>query len=147
MAGGFICEFCRKIFTLNRNLRRYIRLYHDRPSTSFKCQTCNKYFSNHAEWHQHTHSQSKIEGDRNGVSSVYCEECKKDIPKTIWRYHSRTNDHKINSAGISDNYVNDCDNIKCIKSSLKNRIITYRVDITKKYDLIPGNFFSGSERK
>ena len=69
---GFICELCRKVFTVNRNLRRHIRLCHDEPSTSFKCIPCNEYFSNQLNYQQHTLQHSKLGYGTETIDTVNC---------------------------------------------------------------------------
>ena len=78
--AGFVCEFCRKVFTLNRNLRRHIRLCHDGLSTSFKCIQCNKYFSSQSYYLQH----SKIGDGGETINTITCTDCSQHIPKTNW---------------------------------------------------------------
>ena len=120
-----------------RNLRRVIRLYHDGPSTSFKCKTCNKYLSYHAERHRHSHSLT--EDNKNAKISAYCAYFTKYILKTNWYYHKRTNDHKLKCAEKAYN-GSDADGVKCIQSSFINRIITYLVEYNNKINLISENF-------
>lgn len=131
----FICEFCKKEFTMNTNLRRHIRLHHQEPSSSFKCVTCKLYFSNREEWEQHSHTISD-----SGAINIYCDKCRTYISNTKWHNHIRTNMHKTNSAEKTEKYNNYDGSLKCIKSVFNNRIITYLIENSNETDLIPENF-------
>lgn len=141
MDGRFICELCEKVFTMNKNLRRHIRPYHDGPSSSFKCKTCKRYFSDREEWHRHTHTET--EGNNNGDNiNFFCDDCEKPIPRKNWPYHKRTNEHKINCSKRLDDDHDDDGNLKCIKSSFNNHIVSYLIENVNKTELIPENFLA-----
>lgn len=128
---------------MNNNLRRHIRRYHDGPSSSFKCTTCKRHFSDREEWHRHTHTET--EGNNNGENNnIFCDDCEKVISRKNWSYHKRTNVHKINCSKRSGR---DDDNLKCIKSSFSNRIVSYLIENENKNDLIPESFLASIREK
>ena len=115
--AGFICEFCRKVFTLNTDLKKHHRLYHAGPPTSYKYMLCNKYFSNQSNYQQHTSQHSKIGDGGETIDTVNCTDCSQHITKPNWHHHVRTNAHIRNCADKirnDDNGVNINDHeVKC----------------------------------
>lgn len=147
MNGRFICEFCKKLFTLNNNLRRHIQRFHNGPSSSFKCTTCKRHFSDREEWHRHTHTET--EGNNNDENiNIFCDDCEKMILRKKWSYHKRTNEHKYNCSKRSDkDDDDDVDNLKCMKSSFSNRIATYLIENENENELIPDSFLASIREK
>ena len=136
-----------KVFTLNKNLRRHHRLYHDGPSSSFKYIPCNRYFSDRSNYQQHILQHSKFGDGVETFNIINCTDCNRQIPKTNWYYHIWTNAHKLSYADKNRNdhswVESNGEEVKCVRSVFNNRIIIYFIANKNETYLIPEHFLSG----
>ena len=117
--AAFVCEFCHKGLKVIRSLKRHIRLCHDGPSTLFKCIPCNRYFLDQLYHQQHILQHSKIGDGGETIDTVNFTGCNQQNYKCV---------------NIDD------DEVKCVRSVFKNRIITYSIDNNNNGNLMPENF-------
>lgn len=116
-----MCNFCESVFESVKDLKGHINRH---------CDVCGKLFltTNALRFHKRVHC------------TVYCKDCERDIKKSVYSYHIRTDEHRNKVASITLDK-----NLSKRESSFQERLEVYTYVNEDKTMLFPEEFFMRAE--